>query len=78
MRTSIAVLASLAALTTVAPAASADVRPLPDLPPVQCGVAGCPDPVAGTKECVANGVGALQNWLQGTPQPGTCDPLGRS
>ncbi len=66
-----AIAASLAALAVTAPAA--DARPLPDLP--QCGFAGCPGD--GVKECVANGVGALNNWLQGTPQPGTCDPLGR-
>lgn len=65
----LAISAALAASAVAAPAA--DARPLPDLP-IQCGVAGCPGD--GVKECVENGIGALNNWLQGTPQPGTCDP----
>ena len=75
MRTAIALLASLAALTVAAPVASAELRPLPE---IQCGFAGCPDPVGGVKECVTNGAAALVDTLQGTPQPQTCDPMGRT
>ena len=75
MRSALTLIVSLAALAVVAPAASADVRPLPE---IQCGFAGCPDPVGGVKECATNGAAALIDALEGTPQPQTCDPLGRS
>ena len=75
MRIVITLLASLAALTAAPAVASAEARPLPE---IQCGFAGCPDPVGGVKECATNVVGALILTINGTPWMTTCDPMGRS
>lgn len=74
------VAASVAALMVpAAPAAAYDP------PEINCGIVSCTYKVeqaieqargatGGVEECVQNGVGALRNWLQGTPQPGVCNP----
>lgn len=67
----------------VLPATSAPATQ--EIPPINCGIVSCTYPIdrkieeindatAGVRECIDNGIGAIQNWLQGTPQPGVCNP----
>jgi hypothetical protein len=55
-----------------------------NVPPINCGIVSCTYPIEraierategteGVRECVDNGVGAVRNILQGTPQPGVCN-----
>ena len=81
MRRAVLLLAAAAAIGALpTSSASADLRPLPDLDDIVqgCDPAACPNPVEGVQECVTNGVAALVDALEGTPQPQTCDPTGRS
>lgn len=77
--------ASALALAVGTGAAPASAAAGPDIPPVNCGIVSCTyfiekriedanAATEGVRECVENGIGALQNWLQGTPQPGVCNP----
>ena len=68
------------------PASTANA--MQELPVINCGIVSCTYPIerkvefvsetvnaelADVRECVENTIGAIENVLQGTPQPATCD-----
>jgi hypothetical protein len=75
MRRAVLLLSVFATTALVAaPTASAAERPLPEIPPVYCDPGPCFPQLDGVRECVSNGVAAVVDALQGTPQPRECDP----
>jgi hypothetical protein len=74
-------------IATVVAGLSVPVAPAVALgpPEINCGIVSCTYQIerkveevrgatSGVEECVQNGIGAVRNWLQGTPQPGVCNP----
>ena len=75
----------LAAVLTAGLAVPATAPAMTNVPPINCGIVSCTYPVdrlidrategtEGIRECVNAAVGAVGNILQGTPQPGVCNP----
>ena len=60
-------------VVVAAPAATATAA---QIPPVNCGIVSCTYPIDkkidNVQECIENTKNAIRNFLQGTPQPGTC------
>lgn len=73
---------SLLAIAAFALAIPASTASAAEIPPINCGIVSCTDRVEraiesteGLQECAANTVNAIENVLQGTPQPTVCDPV---
>ena len=64
------VVMGLAAAVAIAVPATATAA---EIPPINCGIVSCTYQLDKAEKCVQNGVGAIRNTLQGTPQPGECD-----
>jgi hypothetical protein len=69
----LSVFATTALLAAPAGAQAAE-RPWPEIPPVYCDPGPCFPQLEGARECISNGVAAVVDALEGTPQPRECNP----